>query len=170
VLVVVVVAGLVVGASVFFGSLHTEAETDSPSTDGLGAPTTRDAESAGSELRPEQVAALHTGVEDGDPRELYRVLAEPVHIAIAASDFDDDRTRDQAVTDLEYLRAEGEWEWDLDAETLEAFRAGPYEERFPEDAVVGRSADGYVVSFDPDGDRVVGVFVSRSVSLLVAGT
>jgi hypothetical protein len=109
---------------------------------------------------------IEAAIEANSPVDLYDYLADPVHVAFAASDFDDDRTPDQAITDLEYIDGSTGWNWNLDSQRLDEFRDGDYGDRFTEDALVGESAEGYIISIDLAHDTITAIFVSKSADLV----
>jgi hypothetical protein len=91
-------------------------------------------------------------------------MAPTVRVIIAASDGIGDRTPTQAVSDLEYLdSATDPWDFALPEATLSGWQSGSYDSYFPSNAVVGRSADGKVVSFTFDSaGKIIGVFMSAN--------
>ena len=48
------------------------------------------------------------------------------------------------------------------------FRAGSYGDQFARGAIVGESAEGYVISFTVTKDRISQIFVSKSADLVTA--
>jgi hypothetical protein len=118
------------------------------------------------DLDADDVRTLEEAIESASYSDVYGLLANPVHVAFAASDFDADRTPDQAITDLEYLEGSSGWNWDPDAATLTSFRDGRYGDRFPEGAIVGVSAEGFVVSLVARGSAISDVFLSKSTAAL----
>lgn len=173
VLVIVVVVGIIVGASVLSTSLGSSpsapqtsaaptgsAPTASVTLGPTGAPTPAASATSGSTKLDE--SDIEAAIETGTYTDLYSALADPVHITIAASDFDADRTPDQAMTDLEYLTGSSGWSWSLDTATLAAFAAGPYSAEFGPRAIVGESVQGWVVVLDRTGRSITGILMSRS--------
>lgn len=110
--------------------------------------------------------AVQAAIEANRPKDLYDYLADPVHVTFAASDFDSDRTPDLAITDLEYVKGSTGWNWDLDDATLAAFRAGEYRNYFPDDAIIGESAETYVIAFTVTDDEIERIFVSKSAAIV----
>lgn len=180
VLVVVAVVAVIVGASVVSSMLAwptpqaaapapTEAATEPAATPTV-TPTvtpTRTA-SASDSLSEKDIAAIESAVDDNDPTGLYEYLTDPVHVQFAASDFDSDRSPDNAVVDLAYIKGSSGWNWDVDPSTVLTFRAGAYGDQFDKDAIVGESAEGYVISFTVVKDKISQIFVSKSVGLVTA--
>ena len=117
-------------------------------------------------LTASDTAAIEKAIDDNDPTGLYDYLADPVHITFAASDFDSDRSRDLAITDLAYVSGSTGWNWNLDEATLAAFRAGTYKNYFPDDAIIGQSAESYVIAFTVTGTEITRVFVSKSAAIV----
>lgn len=95
-------------------------------------------------------------------------MADKVSVIIAASEGLGSRTPSQAVEDMKYLdSATDPWDFDLSAETLDGYMSGGYGMYMPEGSLVGKSADGKVVSISFNGEgKIVGVFMSASADLL----
>lgn len=117
-------------------------------------------------IEGDDIDDIEAAIESDNPAGLYDYLADPVHVSFAASDFDADRTPDQAVIDLDYTEGATGWNWDLDEATLAAFRAGRYAAEFPDDAIIGQSAETYVIAFTVEGPDIASIFVSKSAALV----
>lgn len=141
--------------------------TDSPDP---VATSSGDDEEPAESLDDADIATIESAIETGATNDIFPFLADPVVVAFAASDFDGEREPDLAVADLDYVAGGTGWDWDLDDAELDAFRAGPYAERFPEGAIIGESAEGYVVSFTVAGPEVTQIFASTSPEFLTEGT
>ncbi len=176
VLVVVVVVAIIVGASVIStlvagapAAIHTTPPALAPSATPTVTPTTiGTSKPHSSGLSAKKIAEIEGAIEDADATELYDELSTTVHVQFAASDFDADRSRDNAVIDLDYVNEATNWKWNLDAATLARFRAGAYRDSFPTGAIVGESAEGYVISFTITKAEITAIFVSKSVDLVTA--
>ncbi|CAN5266778.1 hypothetical protein BH11ACT2_BH11ACT2_09340 [soil metagenome] len=180
VVVVVVVAAIIVGASLISSMIAgrpaaestatSDAVTQSPIAPPVTTPSLRPTSTAKQHdrLTAADIAAIEGAIDDTDPTELYEYLHDPVHVEFAASDFNSDRTPDNAVTDLAYVDDTSGWNWNLDAATLASFRAGAYGDNFAAGSIVGESAEGYVISFSVTRASVTGIFVSKTVDLVTA--
>jgi len=107
-------------------------------------------------------------ITSGNTAALEGYMASSVHVVIAASSGVFDRTPAMAVTDLQYLdSATDPWNFALSTATLTAYGTGHYKDYFKSNSVVGKSADGKVVSFNfNDAGKINGVFMSASADLL----
>jgi hypothetical protein len=114
----------------------------------------------------DDVAVIEGAIEANRAIDLYDYLDDPVHITFAASDFDSDRSPDLAITDLSYVRGSTAWNWALDDATLAAFRAGTYANYFPDDAIIGQSAETYVIAFTITDNKISRIFVSKSAAIV----
>lgn len=119
-------------------------------------------------------AAVKANIEDsiksGNTAALEGYMASTVKVIIAASEGIGNRTPAQAVGDLEYLESGTDpWNFSLPAATLAAWRSGPYKQYFPANAVVGKSANNYVVSFSFDNSgKINTVFMAVNADLLTS--
>ena len=172
--VIVIVAGASVASALIGGDEPQAAPAlpaQAPATSVTPTPTTTvpsspTASPTATALSTVDTAAIEKAIDDNDPTGLYDYLADPVHITFAASDFDSDRSRDLAITDLAYVSGSTGWNWDLDDATLSAFRAGTYKNYFPDDAIIGQSAESYVIAFTVTGTEITRVFVSKSAAIV----
>lgn len=89
-------------------------------------------------------------------------------VILAGSDGIGRRTPEQTVKDLDYLsKASQPWNFALDTETLDNYRDGDYAQYFPEGAIIGKSADGKVVSLSTTTTGQISVvFMAPDESLL----
>jgi hypothetical protein len=179
--VLVVVVGIIVGASVISSVLAAPsaapsttpkaiAPSSTPTSTPTASATPTTAATHKTALTAADVTAIEGAIDDNDATELYVYLSDPVHVAFAASDFHSDRSRDNAVTDLDYVNGTTGWNWKLDDATLAGFRAGAYGTSFPVGAIVGESAEGYVISFTVTKAKVTAIFVSKTVALVTAAS
>ena len=106
--------------------------------------------------------AVEDAISDGEPAETFDYLADPVTVAFAASDFNQERSPALAISDLGQVSNGTGWSWELDPETLDTYRDGPYGNYFSDDALVGESAEGYVVSLHVGDDAIDEIFISKT--------
>lgn len=100
---------------------------------------------------------------------LESYMADSVRVVLAASEGIGDRTPAQAVADLDYFNSATEpWDFDLPSATLADWRTGDYASYFPESlAVVGRSANGYVVVFKFNAsEKITDIFMAVNDDIL----
>ena len=106
--------------------------------------------------------AVETAISSGTPADTFDFLADQVTVAFAASDFNQERTPALAISDLGQVSNGTGWSWELDPETLDTYRDGPYGNYFSDDALVGESAEGYVVSLHVGDDAIDEIFISKT--------
>lgn len=111
---------------------------------------------------------IKASITSSNTAALEGYMAATVRVILAASEGVGDRTPTQAIADLSYLdSATDPWNFDLPVATLTGYRDGTYASYFPETAVVGKSANNYVVSFTfNSGGKISGIFVTPSDDLL----
>lgn len=116
----------------------------------------------------ETLQNIQDAITSGNTAALEGYMASTVRVIFAASEGVGDRAPMQAVSDLAYLKgATDPWDFDLPAATLSNYASGDYAQYFPEGALVGKSANGYVISFTfDDTGKINGIFVSSDASLL----
>ena len=75
-----------------------------------------------------------------------------------------------AVLALDYVQpGVGTWDFDLAPDVVDGYAASEYYgDFFPDDAIVGRSDAGAVVSFVPNGDRIGTIFMAIDESLITS--
>lgn len=114
------------------------------------------------------IANIKSSISSNNTSALEGYMASTVKVIIAASEGIGDRTPAQAIGDLKYLdSASDPWNFELPATTLAKYRASDYKQFFPETAVVGKSADNYVVSFTFNNvGKINGVFMAVNSDLL----
>jgi hypothetical protein len=128
------------------------ATTPTPTTT---APTAAQLESIQESITSENTAAL----------EGY--MASSVNVIIAASEAYGAQTPLQAVKDVDYVKDGDTWDFALPAATLATYRAGDYKAYFPTTALVGKSTNGYVISFQFDSaGKINGIFMTNHDSIL----
>lgn len=120
--------------------------------------STKKDDSASSESAPVTTGTLKTIIQGGTYGDLTPYLADTVTVIIAASEGVGARTPAQVVTDLKYLdEGTDPWNFSLSADTLNDWRAGSYASYVPMTAIVGESANHYVVSFQFDTEGKIAV-------------
>ena len=95
-------------------------------------------------------------------------MAASVNVILAASEAYGPQTPTQAIKDLDYLNsATDPWDFALSSTTLAKYQSGDYKQYFPTTALVGQSANDYVVSFQFDSSgKINGIFMTVSADLL----
>ncbi len=113
-------------------------------------------------------AAIEAAVKDGNYASLQPLMADSVAVVIAASEFTSPKTPAEAVAELKYLDAATDpWNFDLPAATLSSYRNGDYASYVPLTAVIGQSANNYVVSFQTNtSGKIAVIFMSVDADLL----
>ena len=106
--------------------------------------------------------AVETAISSGTPADTFDYLADPVTVAFAASDFNQERSPALAISDLGQVSNGTGWSWELDPETLDTYRDGPYGNYFSDDSLVGESAEGYVVTLHVGDDAIDEIFISKT--------
>lgn len=116
----------------------------------------------------EDLANIQDALSSGNYSALEGYMADTVTVILAASEGLGERTPTQAIADLEYLDdADTPWNFALESSTLDEWASGDYSAYFPDDALVGRSADGYVVSVQfNDAGAITDIFYTGSDELL----
>lgn len=101
-------------------------------------------------------------ISSGNTAAIDDYLTEPTRVVIAASEADVQYSAVDAVLALDYVQpGVGVWDFALDAAVTDGYAASSsYGTFFPDDAIVGRSDTGAVVSFIPNGDRIGTIFMS----------
>lgn len=116
----------------------------------------------------DQLDNMQAAIETMNTAALEGYMAASVNVILAASEGLGARTPVQAVGDVDYLSsATDPWDFSLPQATLDGYAAGDYKQYFPATAFVGKSANGYVISFtfDNSGD-ISGIFMSASDDIL----
>lgn len=123
-------------------------------------------------VTPPSAAAIENikaSISSGNTAALAGYMAPTVRVIIAASEGIGDRTPTQAIKDLDYLdEATDPWNFALPPSTLSQYATGSYGQFFPSTAVVGRSANKYVVSFTfNNSGKISGIFMCVNADLLL---
>jgi len=116
----------------------------------------------------DEISNIQASINSKNTAALEGYMASKVTVIIAASECCGLRTPTQAISDLAYLDSATEpWDWALPAATLTKYRAGSYAQYFPATAVVGKSANKYVVSFSfDDNAKISTIFLAINDDLL----
>lgn len=111
---------------------------------------------------------IEAAVKSGNYAALQGYMASKVTVILAASEGLGERTPTQAIADVKYLDdGTDPWNFDLSAATMENYMDGDYKKYFPEGALVGKSANNYVVSFTFDHEaKISGIFMTSNAALL----
>lgn len=111
---------------------------------------------------------IQASITSGNTAALEGYMASSVKVILAASEGVGDRTPTQAIGDLKYLdSATAPWDFALPAATITKYQAGDYKQYFPTTALVGKSANNYVISFQFDSNaKISGIFMAANASLL----
>lgn len=142
------------------GSPSAASQEPSPDPEASGSPT----------AEPDGLAEqLADAMSSGDTASLEAQLSEPTRVVIAASEADVRYSAVDAVLALDYVQpGVGTWDFALSPAVIDGYAAHPsYGEFFPDDAIVGRSDVGAVVSFVPNGDLVGTIFMAIHESVIV---
>lgn len=111
---------------------------------------------------------VQDAVKSGKYADMQSLLGNKVNVILAASEGLGSRTPAQVVTDLKYLDGGTDpWDFALPAETISSYQDGDYAQYFPVGALVGKSANNYVVSlvFNNSG-KVTGIFMANKADIL----
>lgn len=110
---------------------------------------------------------IKASITSGNTAALEGYMASSVNVILAASEAYGPQTITQAISDLSYVSAGTNWDWNLPATTLAAYRAGAYKQYFPTTALVGKSSNKYVISFQFNASsKISGIFMTNNASLL----
>jgi hypothetical protein len=149
------------------------APSESPSASPEPSPSTEPSEPAPEpeptfgDLSEAQVGTIEAAISAGAYTSLGSFLGNPVKVTFAATEFSENRAPASAIADLDYLSGTTGWVWDLDEPTLASYRAGFYGSYFPENAIVGQSAETDVIALQVVGSEIVAIFICASANLLV---
>ena len=112
--------------------------------------------------------AITTAISNKNYRAIEQYIQDNVLVVIAASDGVGRRSPEQAVSDLKFIDdASQPWNFNLPAETLANYKDGDYKQYFPNSAIVGKSADGKIISFSTTpGGKISVIFMCEDESLL----
>lgn len=111
---------------------------------------------------------VQDAVKSGKYADMQSLIATKVNIIIAASEGLGPRTPAQAVADLKYLDSGTDpWNFALASAVINGYQDGDYAQYFPVEALVGKSANDYVVSFVfNNSGKIIGIFMAADADLL----
>lgn len=114
------------------------------------------------------VSTIQSAFIHQDYAALQPHLAAQVMVILAASEGVGSRTPEQVPGDLAVLSsATAPWNFTVSEETLAEWRTGDYKQYFPEGAIVGRSANNYVIALQQNAaGKVTTIFISPDAALL----
>lgn len=108
------------------------------------------------------LTSISAGITSGNAAVLEGYMASAVQVDTAAAASLGSRTPAQAVGDVVFLKTgTAPWNFALAADVIAKYQTGTYKQYFPSTAYVGKSANGYVVSFQFDSSsKISGIFMS----------
>lgn len=111
---------------------------------------------------------IEAAIKSGNTAALEQLMATKVTVILAASEGLGERTPTQAIKDLDYLDSGTDpWDFDLPAATITSYQAGDYKQYFPVGALMGKSANDYVVSFAfNNSGKISIIFMAANADLL----
>ncbi len=128
------------------------------------------AEEAPAEEQPSEsdLENIEASITSGNTAALEGYMASKVNVILAASECCGSRTPAQAVADIAYVESGTDpWDFSLPQAKLDGYAGGDYAQYFPEDALVGVSANDYIISFTfNDAGEISGVFMANSTDML----
>jgi len=108
---------------------------------------------------------IKASITSGNTAALEGYMASSVYEVIAASESAGAKTPTDAINGLSYINPGGDNTWDfaLPTATLSAYQTGFYKQYFPTSALVGKSSDDHVVSFQFDSTgKISGIFMAMA--------
>lgn len=123
-------------------------------------PTPVETPSGAPALGAEDRATITRAIVTGDTAPLAAYLADPTNVILCATEAFGPLSPVEALAEIDRRVADARRPWDfaLPATTLDEYRVRNYGRYFPADALVGRSADGQILSFAFAGATISGVF------------
>lgn len=108
-------------------------------------------------------------ITSGNTQPLEGYSASSVNVILAATEAYGAQTQTQAVSDITSFisGATSPWDFSLSASILSSYGSSGYGQYFPNNAIVGKSADGRVISFSFDCDgKINQVFLASSEEII----
>lgn len=104
---------------------------------------------------------VQEAITSGNTAAIEGYLSDPVTVILMASECCWEISRAEAVAQLSYVTgAPGPWNFNLPAATVDPWRTNPYYGYlFTGDDIVGRAADGTIVSFGIEGDQITKILM-----------
>lgn len=130
--------------------------------------STKNQPSAGGKPSTDLLANIQDSVKSGNISALESYMSSTVTVVIAASEGPGQRTPAQAISDIDHIRPlASEWDFALLDSTLTKWRSGHYAQYFPAHAVIGRSTNNQVITFDFDtaGKKITTIFMANDIDL-----
>jgi len=115
------------------------------------------------------IANIKSAITSANTAALEGYMASSVNVVIAASDGVGVVTPTKAVTNITSFIADATspWDFSLSASILSSYGKGSYKQYFPNNAVVGKSANSKVISFSFDANaKISTVFMSANENIL----
>lgn len=111
---------------------------------------------------------VQDAVKSGKYTDMQTLLADKVMVIQAASEGMGSRTPAQALSDLKYLDGGTDpWDFALTSTVISGYQDGDYSQYFPVGALVGKSANNYVVSFVfNNSGKVSVIFMANKADIL----
>lgn len=114
-----------------------------------------------------QLENMKAAIESENTAALEGYMAASVNVILAASEAYGPQTPVQAVKDVDYVKDGTTWDFALPAATLTKYQTGDYKQYFPTTALVGKSSNNYVISFQFDSaGKINGIFMTNNASIL----
>jgi len=99
---------------------------------------------------------IKAAISIGNTEPLQGYMAQTVNVILAASEGIGDRTPVQATLDItDFIDGAGTWDFNLSASTLNSYGKSFYGQYFPNNAVVGKSSKGKIISISFDKDAKI---------------
>ena len=112
--------------------------------------------------------SLADSISSGNTAALASWVSDPVLVTIAATEFSEQVTPDQAAVEVGYVvDLAATWNFALSDATLDTYRAGSYCQNFPADVLAGLSSTGAVIAFTMTDGEATGIFMCADELLLL---
>ena len=112
--------------------------------------------------------SLADSISSGNTAALASWATNPVMVTIAATEFSEPRTPDEAAGDVNYVvDLSATWTFALSEATIDSYRAGFYNAYFPPGVLVGLSSTGSVIAFTMTGSEASAIFMCSDEMLLL---
>lgn len=112
--------------------------------------------------------SLADSISSGNTAALASWVTDPVMVTIAATEFSEPRTPDEAASDVGYVvDLAATWNFALPEATIDSYRAGFYNAYFPPGVLVGLSSTGSVIAFTMTAGEASAIFMCSDEMLLL---
>jgi hypothetical protein len=143
------------------------AHTSPASTQSAVAASPSPSASMSASMSPTDIALIERAFQSGHFNSLAPFIADSIEVAFAPNDLvKANQNPTDAASDLNFITNSHGWKFNVDSATLIRWRSGHYGAKFPPGALVGRSREGFVVSFAIEGDKISAIFVSGNTKIL----